>query len=146
MFAYIFVKYLHYLGIFTMVASIVAELVLVKKELTRKEIKRLYQIDNIYGIGSILAVGMGFLLWFVVGKSAQYYSMNGIFHIKVTLAIIVGILSIIPTIYFRKNRKGIDDDEVLTTPSNIRGIIIVELIIMFLIPLLATTMANGITF
>ena len=137
------IKYLHYISIFGVVSSVVAEHLLVKPKMTRSEISRVAKLDSIYGICAIMVLVMGLLMWFVVGKPASYYNSNWIFHLKVTLFIIVGLLSIIPTIYLLKNRKG-DPDEVLEVPKKIKMMIRLELLILFLIPLLATLMANGV--
>lgn len=96
-----------------------------------------------YGIGSILVVGAGFLLWFVVGKDQSFYAGNLIFYTKIALFTLVGVLSIIPTVFFFKHKKG-DMDEVIDVPKNIRTIIIIEFVILLLFPFLATMMAKGI--
>lgn len=64
------------------------------------------------------------------------------FWLKVSLFTIVGILSIWPTIFFLKQRKG-DEDEQVEMPKMILLIIKIEVVIVFLIPLLAVIMATG---
>lgn len=140
----ILVRYLHFLGIFLWIGSLTAEWVLLQAEVSRKTIKRLASIDRLYGFSAILVVGMGFLLWFVVGKPAEFYNSNGIFHLKIGLAIIVGLLSLYPTIFFARNRKGTDLDTLIVIPLRVRQIVLLQLLIMALIPLLATLMAAGI--
>ncbi len=144
MYAEAIVRYLHFIGILTWVSALVAQWLLLKPSLSRAEIQRLAKIDTVYGISAVLVVGMGFLLWFGVGKPAEFYNVNGIFHTKVTLAIIVGILSVIPTLFFNRNRKGEDLQEQIEVPSKVRRIILIELGLMAIIPLLATIMARGI--
>jgi len=139
------IKYVHFLSIFFIVATLSAEYILLKKEMTRKEIKRLATIDGIYGINALLLLAAGFSLWFWVGKPAEFYSKNWIFMTKLTLFIIVGLLSIYPTVFFLKQRKG-DPDELIRMPSKIKMMIRIELLILFSIPLLATLMSKGIGF
>ncbi|MFK7899128.1 MAG: DUF2214 family protein [Cyclobacteriaceae bacterium] len=143
--AFIIIKYLHYLSIITMVASVVGELVLLKPKMIRKEMKLLAKLDALYGVMAILVVGLGLTLWFGVGKSAEYYSKNWILHTKVGLFVVIGALSLIPTIFIAKNRKG-DDHDVIEIPSKIKLIVTVELLIFAIIPLLAVLMANGFGF
>ncbi len=146
MMAEILVRYFHFISIFTMISAVVAEHLLLKKQLTRKEIKRLSIIDGIYGISAILVVAMGLTLWFGVGKPAEVYSKNWIFHLKVGLFILMALLSIYPTVFFLKNRKGASPEEVVTLPDSIKWMIRLELLLVIVIPLCATLMAKGIGF
>lgn len=139
------VRYFHFISIFGIVSSLVAEHLFLEDSLSRKTIKRLHIIDNIYGVSAILMLATGFTMWFAVGKPAEFYTSNGIFHAKVGLAIIMGILSIWPTVFFFKQKKG-DLTEVIPVPKKIKMMIRMELLIVFLIPLLAVLMAKGISF
>lgn len=142
--AYIIVKYIHFLSIFGMLSFLVAELAMVKKSLTRSQVSLIGKIDGLYGLASVLVVGAGFILWFGVGKPAAFYN-NPIFHIKIGLALIVGLISIIPTVFYIKNRKG-DSGDIVEVPTRIKKLIILQLTILGLIPLLAVLMANGVKF
>jgi putative membrane protein len=79
------------------------------------------------------------------GKPSLVYSKNWIFHVKITLFVTVGLLSIYPTVYFARNRKG-DPDEAVTVPKLVVWVIRFELLLLFIIPLLAGLMARGIGF
>lgn len=139
------VRYAHFIGIFAIVGSLTVEHLLLKPQMTRAEIKRLSIIDSIYGIGAIVAVVAGLILWFGnVGKPAEFYTKNFVFHTKVTLAVLMGILSLFPTIYFIKNRKGASPEELVDIPSRIIMLIRIQLFLLLLIPLLATLMARGV--
>lgn len=146
MMAEILVRYAHFISIFAMVSAVVAEHLLLKKQLTRREIKRLSVVDGIYGISAILVVAMGLTLWFGVGKPAEIYSKNWIFHLKVGLFILMALLSIYPTVFFLKNRKGANPEEVVILPDSIKWMIRLELLLVVIIPLCATLMAKGIGF
>jgi putative membrane protein len=144
--AEIFVRYIHFIGIITLASVLVSEHLLLKKELTRLEIARLAKIDAIYGIAALLVLGAGLTLWFGgIGKPAMYYSKNWIFHLKVTLFLTVGLLSIYPTVFFIRNRKG-NPTDVVSIPSKIFWVLRLELLLVFVIPLLATLMARGVGF
>ncbi|MFT6868226.1 MAG: putative membrane protein [Cyclobacteriaceae bacterium] len=141
---YILVKYIHLLAIFGMLSFLVAELMLVKRTLTRGDISKLSKLDGLYGLMSILAVGAGLTLWFGVGKPAEFYD-NPVFHIKVGLVVIVGLLSIAPTVYYIKQRKG-DHEELIAIPAYVRRFIILQILILASVPLLAIVMAQGVRF
>jgi putative membrane protein len=136
-------RYLHFIAVFAIVGAIIAEQFFVSKSMTRKEIKQVSKIDMIYGIGALLVLIAGFLLWFTVGKPAQYYSRNWLFHTKLTMFIVLGLLSIYPSIFFFKNRKGTDLDTKIEVPMMIILLLRIELLIIIVMPILATYMSLG---
>ncbi len=111
--------------------------------MSRLEIKRIAKIDAIYGLGALLVLVAGLTLWFWVGKPASIYSRNWLFHSKLTLFIILGILSIYPTIFFLKNKKGQDLDTNIDVPYTVILLLRLELIILFIIPALASFASLG---
>lgn len=139
----VLVRYLHFIGLFLVVATVFAEVVLLKKVVKRSIIQTIFKIDGLYGLSAMIVLAAGFYLWFGIGKPADYYSTNPIFHAKVTLFIIVGILSIWPTVFYFKNRKGEPEDDI-AIPGYLRSILKIELFLLFCIPLLATLMAQGV--
>jgi len=142
----IFLRYLHFISIFAIVGCLVSEHLLLKKEMTRAEIGRLATIDAIYGLAAITLLTAGLTLWLgAFGKPTEFYSRNWIFHTKITLFVVIGLLSIYPTVFFIKNRKG-NKEEVVAIPKSIFMMLRFELLLLFIIPLLAGLMARGVGF
>lgn len=142
----ILLRYLHFISIFTIVSTLVAEHLMLKREMTRAEIAKLARIDAVYGFAALTLLCAGLTLWLGgIGKPAVYYSKNWIFHTKITLFVIVGLLSIYPTVFFIKQRKG-DPSEVITVPGRVFWMLRFELLLLFIIPLLAGLMARGVGF
>lgn len=142
----IILRYFHFISIFAIVGSLVSEHLLLKKELRRAEIKRLSIIDAVYGLAALTLLIVGLTLWLgSFGKPAIYYNHNWIFHLKITLFVVIGILSIYPTVFFIKNRKG-NPQELVKIPASIFWMLRIELTLLFIIPLLAGLMAHGIGF
>jgi len=142
----IILRYIHFVSIFTIVGSLVSEHLLLKKEMTRTEIKRLSMVDAAYGFAVLTLLIAGLTLWLGgFGKPAEFYTRNWIFHTKIALFITIGLLSIYPTVFFIKKSKG-EPNQTVTIPSTIYWMIRIELIILFIIPLLAGLMAHGIGF
>jgi Predicted membrane protein len=140
----IFLRYLHFISIFTIVSTLVSEHLLLKPTLTRRELKRLSRIDMIYGLAALTLLGAGLTLWFSgVGKPTEFYSKNWIFHTKITLFATVGILSIHPTVFFIRQSKGENQSELISVPKGIFWMVRLELLLLFIIPLLAGLMAKG---
>ncbi len=141
----LFIRYIHFISIITVAGALVSEHMLLAKELPRSVIKKLSIIDTIYGIAALLIVGTGLAMWFAVGKGADFYTSNPVMHIKFTLFVILGVLSLWPTIFFIKNRKG-DQTEIVDIPKRIFMFLRIEILILFIMPLLATLIAKGISF
>ncbi len=140
----IFLRYIHFISIFAIVSTVVSEHLLLRREMTRIEIVRLSRVDAVYGIAALTLLAAGLTLWLgSFGKPTIYYSKNWIFHTKITLFLIVGLLSIHPTVFFIKNRKG-NPDEIVSIPKSIFWMLRLELLILFVIPLLAGLMAHGV--
>lgn len=140
----ILLRYIHFVSIFAIVSSIVSEHLLLKPSLKRKEIDRLSKIDGVYGFTVLVLLGAGLTLWLgEYGKPEEFYSQNALFQTKLGLFLVIGLLSIYPTVFFFKNRKG-DPAELVTIPKSIFWMIRFELLLVFTIPLLAGLMAKGI--
>ena len=138
----IIVRYLHFTGIMCVMASLVAEHLLVSREASPKQLQRLSVINTIYGISIALVFLTGFLTWFAVGlKPTEYYTANWLFHIKVTLFVIVALLSVHPTMFLMKNKHSQEDT--IQIPKSIIMVIRLELLLMLVLPLLAVLMTRG---
>jgi putative membrane protein len=136
------VRYLHFLGIFGVFATLVAEHLLVKKNMTQAEVRRFAKIDSIYGLCAIVTFIAGLALWLWVGKASGFYNKNWILHLKVSLFVVVGLLSIYPTVFFIRQRNVVSDN--IDIPSKIVMMIRAELALLLVIPLLAVLMAQGV--
>lgn len=140
----IILRYLHFVSIFAIVSALVSEHLLLKNSMTKGELGRLARIDAIYGLAAITLLGAGLTLWLgSFGKPAEFYSKNWIFQIKISLFIAIGLLSIYPTVFFIKNRKG-QPDETVEIPKAIFWMLRMELMLVFIIPILAGLMAKGV--
>ncbi len=137
------VRYLHFLSVFTLVAVVLMQRVLIRPEVARWEVVRLQKVDLVYAISAVTTLLTGLAQWLWVGKPAAYYGSNPVFHTKFTLFLIVGLLSIWPSVFFGKQRKG-EPGDVVKVPSGVVWSIQAELILLAAMPLLASLMARGI--
>lgn len=144
--AEILLRYLHFVSIFTIAGVLISEYLLLKKTLTRAEIGRLSRIDAVYGLAALTLLSAGLTLWLGgFGKPAVYYTQNWVFHLKLTCFLLVGILSIYPTVFFIRNRKG-NGSDLVPVPSSVFWMLRFELFLLAVIPLLAGLMARGVGF
>jgi len=140
----IILRYIHFISIFAIVGTLVSEHLMLKKSMTRAEIRRLAHIDSVYGFAALTLVIAGLTLWLGgIGKPSWFYTKNWIFHSKITLFAIIGLLSIYPTRFFLRNRKGVES-ETVEIPASLFFVLRIELLLLFIIPLLAGLMAHGI--
>ena len=75
------------------------------KKLTLIDAKRIQTADLVYGVSAALVLVFGFLRVFFFEKGSDYYLENSFYLLKLYTFLLVGILSIYPTIRFWKWRK-----------------------------------------
>ncbi len=142
--AFIVLRYLHFLALSVLFGLLVAQHLKVKKQMSPDEIRRVMFIDAGYGIAALVVFSMGLCLWLWVGKPAEFYSANPVFHAKLGLFLVMALLSVYPAITFirlRLSSRG--SDQMVTVPKPVIGVIRAELILFLCIPLLAVIMAQG---
>src|ERR1700758_2876930 len=100
--------FLHHLCAFTLVAAVAIEFTLVRQELTLASARRLQVTDIVLGIAAGALLVIGLLRVFYFEKGATYYWHSHAFLTKFGLFIIVGLLSIIPTMEFLSWRGALD--------------------------------------
>ncbi len=139
--------YLHYLSIFVLFALLTIEHVQFRLPLDLQRARSLFRTDIAYGVcaGVVLLSGAARLLWFA--KPPAYYLNNGLFLAKFGLFLLVGLISLLPTWTFLNWRNQLLAGEV-PQPSARRARLVIlairlELLLLMLIPLLATFMARG---
>jgi putative membrane protein len=142
-----FFAFLHHVAAFMLVAAIVIEFVLIQGEITASSARRLARTDAVLGISAAAVLVIGLLRVFYFEKSADYYFGSAFFLAKFGLFIVVGILSVIPTLAFLTWRKAAKAGQAPTvTPAQLRTLKMVihsELLAVALIILCAALMARG---
>ncbi|MBC9249512.1 hypothetical protein A9179_04385 [Pseudomonas alcaligenes] len=139
---------LHYLSIFVLFALLTSEHVLFKPVMELERARSLLRIDMAYGAsaGLVLFTGAARVLWF--GKGLDYYLHNWVFLAKVSLFILIGLLSIIPTLTFFGWRNDLLAGKVpQISPATARRTILVirlQLLLLVCLPVLASLMARGV--
>ena len=138
---------LHHLAAFTVAATLIYEFVAYRKGLGIEEARRIQRVDLVYGISAGLVVLVGLLRVFFFEKGANYYTHNPMFWIKMSLFVIIGLLSIYPTIRFIKWNSFISAGQAPEIPDDefkrIRLLLSLELVGLALILFAAPAMARG---
>jgi putative membrane protein len=139
--------YVHWLAIFTMVTFLASEAALCRVEwMNARIVERLARVDMLYGIASVtvLLTGLARSAW--GSKGAAWYWGNPLLHSKLALFVVIGLMSIRPTLTYLRWRKALRaggalpaDDEVRRT----RKTVMVQAHLVPLVALLAVFLARG---
>jgi putative membrane protein len=140
--SYVIVKYLHFIGILVLASTLMVEHMQFKAEMSAATLKKVALIDLIYGVAAGVILVTGLLLAFAVGKPSAFYTANPIFHVKVTLFVLIGLLSIHPTLFLLRHRNSTAAS--ITVPKSIVMVVRLEMLLLLIIPLLAVMMVRGI--
>src|SRR5207247_2655107 len=95
-----FFALLHHLAAFTLVAALAVEFILIRGELNLGTARKLRLVDMVFGVSAGVVLVIGLLRVFYFEKSASYYFHSAPFIAKLALFVIVGLLSIYPTVEF----------------------------------------------
>ena len=122
-------------------SCLVMQHLIISSQLKMQELKKMAVIDMIYGISAVITLVAGLSLLLYVGKGTEFYMSNYIFHIKLTLFILVVLLSIYPTVFFIKSKKK--KQELTQVPKVIIMLIRMQLALVFIMPFLGALIARG---
>ncbi len=140
--------FIHHAAAFLVVAALMTELVVLRNDLTLASARSVLRMDAVYGVAATVLLVAGLLRVFYTEKGAAYYFASGSFLTKLTLFVIVGLLSIYPTMTFLGWRKVLREQSVPELGAGVRRklrlLIHVELTLLFIIMLMAVMMARGI--
>jgi putative membrane protein len=138
---------LHHLAIFTLAATIAAELAILMGIIDGKAIVRLATIDAGYGAAATAVVifGVARVIW--GAKGYEYYLANHIFWTKMALFLIVGLLSIRPTFRYLAWRRQLRANAAFAPATaevaRMRAYLWAEAAFFLAIPVAAAAMARG---
>lgn len=142
------VAFLHHIAFIVIMLTLSTEMLMLKQPLTLTSARKIQTYDAIYGVSAILILIIGGLRVMYFEKGADYYLHSAPFIAKMILFIIVGLISIHPTVTFIKWGKSLKQGIVPTLSDaqnrKLRMIIHVELTLLVLMILCAAMMAKGI--
>ncbi|CAB5720902.1 Predicted membrane protein (DUF2214) [Delftia tsuruhatensis] len=113
---------LHLLAILTFVVFLSSQAALCRSEwMSPAVVQRLARLDMIYGLAVVFLVltGIARLVWGVKGMS--WYVSQPLFHLKMTLFVVGALLSIKPTLAFRRWRRALDAGQGLPSATEVTG-------------------------
>ena len=142
------IAYLHYLSFMLCFGALIFERIRLKVNPDRNLAISMVVADLVYGFAGIILLVSGILRFRYFGQGGDFYTHNPIFWIKVGLFIIVGLISLYPTVTYvlwaiplsKGDLPSVSDKLV----SRLKFLINIELVGFACIPLLATLMSRGI--
>jgi putative membrane protein len=139
--------YLHYLAIFTLVSLLAIEIFLIRGTLDARLIRLLGRVDLAFGGASLAVLVTGFLRLGLGAKGADFYLGAWPIYVKVGLFLLVGMISVYPTLAFVRWRRALDHDAQWQVPAGeqrrMRRLVMIEVHLAALIPVFAVIMSRG---
>lgn len=111
---------LHLLAVLALVVFLSSQAALCRTEwMSEAVVRRLARLDMIYGLAALalLATGVARLLWGVKGMS--WYVSQPLFHVKMLLFVVAVVLSIKPSLSFRRWLRALSKDQSLPTAQQV---------------------------
>lgn len=137
----------HHLAVFLLVAILAAEFALLRPGLGGDRIGQLARFDAAYGGVAALVIVVGVLRVIFGASGWEYYTGNYAFWAKMTAFLVMGLLTIQPTIAIRRWLKASQNEAgYVVPPAEIaasRRCINLQAGIVVLIPIFAAAMARG---
>ena len=106
----VILAYAHFAAIFTLLWFLAKEWTLLRMGADKLDTTALAKADAWFGIAAGLVLITGICRVTLGAKPASFYLHNPVFHTKVGLFVLVGLISIWPTIVFIRWRKARDAD------------------------------------
>ncbi len=140
--------YVHHIAAFALVAILFVEMALCKPGMSPAQVRTLTRYDGMYGVFAVLLLVVGMMRVFWGVKGAQFYAHNPAFHAKVGLFIVIGLLSVPPTLRYFRWRAALKADEQFTPDADeikvARRFIHLQAGLIVFLPLLAVLMGRGV--
>ncbi len=140
--------YAHIVAIMAVVVFLTSEAALCRPEwINAAIVRRLVRLDVIYVVAAMLLLATGLArAWFGI-KGSHWYWAQPLLHLKLTLFVLIGLISIKPTLAFLRWRRRLDADGALPPAAEVRSTrrwVMIEAHLLMLLPLLGVLMARGI--
>lgn len=140
--------YLHFIAILTLVVFLTSRVTLCRVEwMNASVVRRLPKVDAIYAIAAIAVLATGFARTWWGSKGFGWYWSQPLLHFKVTLFVVIGLISIKPTLAFQRWRRQLGASGALPSEAEVTRVrrwVMVEAHLLVLMPLAAVLLARGV--
>ena len=140
--------YIHYVSFMFCFAALAIERRLIKTDPNRQETIAMVLTDVVYGVAGIALLASGILRVLYFGQGSGFYTHNPLFWWKVGIFVVVGTLSLYPTVTYILWSIPLTKGELPVVGSvlvsRLKLVLNIELIGFAAIPIFATLMSRGI--
>jgi putative membrane protein len=137
---------LHHALVFSIVAILAVEIALLRPGIGAEQLRRLGGYDVAYGVAAGLILIVGFARVFFGAKGSEYYFANHYFWAKIAAFVIVGLISIAPTMRIIDWRRKARNDPAFVLPADevtaMRRLMHAEGLFLLLVIIFAAAMAR----
>ena len=141
--------YLHYTAVFVLFAFLTVEVMLARGELDARAVGVLARVDLWYVGAAIVALVTGFARAIWGAKGWAFYAGDWVFHVKVTMFLVVAALSVPATVAIHRSRRRATADPGFVVAEaerrRLRRYLMWEVHVAALIPIFAVVMARGLS-
>lgn len=142
------IAYAHFLAAFVLVSSLVFQRVTFTRHMSLAMAVTIRRSDLMYALSALTVFIAGFMRVVYFEKGAVYYFSSNFFYVKLTLFVLVGVLSIYPTRKYAEYARDAASSGAVTVSVDehglIRRILNLELVLLAVLILSASLMARGI--
>ena len=140
--------YLHIVAILGLVVFLTSEAALCRAEwMNAAVVDRLLRVDRLYLVAAIAVLATGIARTWWGAKGFGWYWSQPLLHLKVTLFVVIGIMSAMPTRAFIRWRRTFAASGALPPAEEVRRArrwIMIQAHALLLVPLAATLLARGV--
>lgn len=140
--------FLHHIIVFTLIAAVAIELVLIRENLTLSIARKLLFADLVYGTSAAAILMVGFARVFYFEKGSGYYFTNLPFLGKLVLFVLMAYLSLRPTREFLSWRTAIKRRQAplvsMATQRQLRDVLLMQLAAATLLVFCSALTAHGV--
>jgi putative membrane protein len=139
--------FLHFTAIFLLFAFLATQYMVLKQPLDERLVRLLGRVDIWYASCAGFALITGFVRAGFGAKGWDFYFGAWPIYAKIALFVVVGLVSIRPTLLFIRWRQALERDRGWTVPAGqqaaARRLVSIEVHLAALIPVFAVMMARG---
>ena len=143
-----FFAFLHFVAVFGIFGALFLEWLVISEVPTLREARRIQLCDRWYGIFAAMLLAVGLLRVYYFEKGSAFYFSNAFFNLKLALFLVLGLISIYPTVRFIAWRRSTKLEQApVVQPGEFRALLAIlrlEMALLLAIALCASLMARGI--
>lgn len=142
-------SYAHFFGAFVLFGALFGQALMIRQPPGPAMVRLIARLDMVFGLSALwmIAAGVSRVLW--GAKGPDYYAAQPFFAAKMAVFVLIGLVSIWPSLKFRAWARALKADGAFAPAAgevkSIRTLITAELFLFALLPLFAALMARGLS-